>query len=75
MWILPRTIAAQSHNNLQNWIDAVAVKYSPGRKVRDGDGGFLIGHYQEMKGVEADHFLGELTRQLYDWMLDCHTRN
>ena len=66
MWILPRTTAPQSHNNLQNWIDAIAVKYSPSCRVKNGYGGFLISHYQEMKGVETNHFLGELTRQLYD---------
>ena len=64
MWIFPGTTAPQSHNNLQNWIDAIAVKYSPGCRARNRNGGFPIGHYQEMKGVETDHFLGD-SYQLY----------
>ena len=41
----------------------------------DGKGGRLQGHYHQMKGVEADEFLGKLLRQLDTWGSDCTRRN
>ena len=67
MWMLPGRNAAQSLSNLQGWLDSVAETYSPGCRASDGKGQFLTGHYQQMKGGEADEFLGEVSRQLDEW--------
>ena len=67
--------AAKSLSNLQQWLDSVAISYSPGCLAYNGQGGRLQGHYHQMKGVEADGFLGELPRQLDTWGADCTMRN
>lgn len=61
--MLPGRNAAQSLSNLQWWLDAVAMSYSPGCLANDGqDQRFdgqdqrLQGHYHQMKGVGADGF-------------------
>ena len=73
--MLPGRNAAQSLSNLEQWLNSVAISYSPGCLAYDGQGGRLHGHYHQMKGVEADGFLGELLRQLDTWGADCTRRN
>ena len=74
MWMLPGRNAAQSLSNLQGWLDSVAETHSPGCRASDGEGQFLTGHYQQMKGVEADEFLGDVSRQLDEWGGFCQSR-
>ena len=62
-------------SNFQKWVDDIAERYLPGCRVTDGEGRFLIGHYKQMKGMEADEFLGELTRQLEGWGMFCRSNN
>ena len=75
MWMLPGSNTAQSLSNLQQWLDNVAIFYSPGCMAYDGQGVRLQGHYHQLKGVEADGIFGELLRQLDTWGSDCTRRN
>ena len=51
------------------------ISYCGSSLAYDGEGGRMQGHYHQMKGVEADQFLGELLRQLDAWGADCVRRN
>ena len=50
------TTAAESLINLQNWLDSIAERFSPGCRATDGEGQLLIGHYHKMKGGKQMSF-------------------
>ena len=72
---LPGTDAEESLSHLQEWLDTIAIAHSTGCLATDGDGHRLPGHYHQMTGVEADDFLGELSRQLDSWGAYCERHN
>ena len=59
MWMLP-----------QQWLNAIATHYSPDCLAFD-QGKRVQGHFDQIKGVKADTFLGILSTQLDEWGADC----